>query len=161
MLLWLGIAAVTLFGGLQFLFSLQRDLVPLAQFILFALLVVIVTASFDRQGGNMKGCMTVLALLYGPLAAVAMLLLDHLAAYQFLDPILGWAGAFRLPVMLAGVVGVAALFVAGRRRMRRVKRWRAWQLIEIASISLLTALFAGLFGLAWIGIGTGLRGAGL
>lgn len=52
MLFWLGIAAVTLFGGLQFLLSLQRDLVPVAQFILFALLVVIVTASFDRQGAT-------------------------------------------------------------------------------------------------------------
>ena len=161
MILRLAIAAVTVFGGIQFLLSLERDLVPVARFILFALLVVIVTAGFDRQNSNMRGCMTVLALLYAPLAAGAMLLLDHVAVHQWLDPAVGWAGAFRLPAMLACVAGLATLVISGRKQIRRNKRWRAWAAIEIVLTALTTALFAGLLGLAWIGIGAGLRWAGL
>lgn len=159
----LGVAAVTIVGGVQFLLSLQRDLVPVAQVVLFALLVVIVTASFDR-GGQMRGCMTILSFLFAPVAALVMLLLDSAAAHHALDPALGWAGTFRLPAMLAGVVGPVALVLLGSARIRRAKTWRrvrGWMVVEVVMSAMMLALLVALFGLAWVGLGAGLRWTGL
>lgn len=159
----LGVAAVTIFGGARFLLSLQRDLVPVVQTILFALLVVVVTASFDRNG-QMRGCMTILSFLFAPVAALVMLLLESAATHAALDPVLDWAGAFRLPAMLAGIVGPIALVLLGRGRIRRAKSWRrvrGWMLFEVVILAAMMALFIALLGLAWVAMGAGLRWAGL
>ena len=160
-LIILAAAIAAVYAGVQDIAAGKLDIVPIGQAALFALLVIALTARSDRGNGNMQGCMTFLSLLYAPVCAFALLLLDFVATRSWLDPVLGWAGAFRLPVMLAGLVGPVMLVFTARVRMRRAKRWRGWMVVEIMLSAVMAGLVAGLCGLIWVGIGAGLRWAGL
>ncbi|UKK83322.1 hypothetical protein L7H23_12185 [Sphingopyxis sp. BSN-002] len=153
--------AVLILGGVDFLLSTDRDPIPWTQILLFVPLVVLVTASFDLQNSSMPGCITVLSLLFAPLVSIIMLLLDFAANDNGLDSALGWAGAFRFPVMMFFLAGLATFFLLGSRLIRGKSPWHARAPVKIVRTAVLLGLFAGLFGLAWVGVGMGARWAGL
>ncbi len=157
----IAVAVVLLFGAVRYLLSVDREAIPLIQILLFIPVVILVTASFDFQNSNMPGCMTALSLLYAPLVAIVMLLLDLVAGDPLLDAALGWAGAFRLPAMLLGVASLTTFLLLASRLVRGKSPWHARAPVKIVRTAVLIGLFAGLFGMAWVGVGAGARWAGL
>lgn len=152
------------FLGLQLLFAEYSASFEFLQIGLFAALIVLLVARNDKNG-SMKGCMTFLSFLFAPILAILMALTEQLAIWSVLDPAIGWAGAFRLPAMMAMAASAVAMLVAIVRRLKGREKLLVLTLVGDALLGMFIAAIIGglasLAGFVWLGIGYGLRWAGL
>jgi hypothetical protein len=162
---WLPLLAIAgFFVGLNLLLAEYKAALGFWQVAIFAALIVVLTARNDKNS-SMRGCMTILSLLFAPFLALLMALIELLAMWSALDPIVGWAGFIRLPALLAMTGSALALIVAVGRRLRSKQRLRFPDVIGDFLLGLIIASIVGVVssiaGFIWLGIGYGLSWAGL
>lgn len=160
---WLPLLCIAVFFiGLQLLLAEYRATFEFLQIAILAALLIALTAMSDlRKPNNMQGCMTILSMLYGPLLALLVALIELLARWPALDPVIGWSGAYRLPVLLFGIGMLLAIAGGIKAKLRRNKKLRLRHVLEALVSSALIGALASLIGFVWIGIGWGLNQAGL
>ncbi len=150
------------FIGLHLLLAENRATLAFLQIAIFAALIIALTAMGDlRKPNNMRGCMTILSMLYGPVLALLVALIEQQAQWSALDPVLGWSGAYRLPVLLFGIAVFLAIAGRFKAKVRRNKKVRLHQVVEGLVSSALIGALASVIGFVWMGIGWGLNQAGL
>lgn len=160
---WLPLLFIAAFFiALQLLLTENRATLAFLQIAVLAALVIALTAMVDlRKPNNMKGCMTILSILYGPVLALLVALIEQLAQWSALDPVIGWSGAYRLPVLLFAMGMLLALAGGIKAKVRRRKKLRWHQVVEALVSSALIGALASVIGFVWMGIGWGLKQAGL
>lgn len=140
-------------------FTVAADL---ARILLFAAAGIGLVAVLEFRGaGNMKGCMTFMALLLLPAFGLAMAGVDRLAAMPELDPLVGWAGGFRVPAFLAVAAGALGFVFFARQKFFGKSRIRISSYTETVLITVFFALVGGVTGLVWMALDYGLRQVGL
>lgn len=162
---WLPLLCIAaFFVGLQLLLARYDAGLEFLQIGLFAVLIVLLVAKNDTRS-EMKGCATILSLGFAPLLSIVMALIEQLAMWPALDPVIGWAGYFRLPALLAMAASTVAVVVATVRRLKSKKKLLVLTIIGDILLGLFIAAIVGgvasVAGFVWLGIGYGLDWAGL
>jgi hypothetical protein len=107
----------------------------------------------DQRGrAEMRGCTTILSFIFIPVGALIFAGLHALAHQPWFNSALGWAGVFRLPVLLFAAAWCTAFVHKLRRDYRRRKSLKTRHISSNAIDSLGPAILAAIIGAIWIGI---------